>query len=405
MKQLTRTVLFCILLSCAASCIGGHRKGTTRPSSQPDSAAVLQRDTVRHYRFLDFRHDGSRESFIREARRSCAFAVQDSAAVVKFLDADWGLNIHTDSLERVSEVILITSDTSPEIFGRACQDLRAFLGDAWETDEAEESARWSTYYCRAHFRHLHSADGGWTVIFDLIYPEPMEDDLNEYHLKAVREFQEDVRSGDRERIASHFSFPYDIGYPLPAIRDKDDFMAKYDLLFDRDIEVDIVCSNDWCDFGWRGIACNSGWLLWGDMDSTAFAVTAFNTHTDAFRKAWQEEVDRQRTRVHPSLRNYLKPKVVAKTDSCIFRVDEMPDGKLRLAFWQKGKTMKDRPDYVNQEGFRCLEGSAGYPDWLFVNGRDTVNVGFNVTNEGFYYLYRYSAGVSKMSIETTDYEN
>lgn len=405
MRHAIAAVILCSAVLCAASCAGGHRNGTGTTSVSEATPTLKQEDAVRPYRFLDFRHDGTREGFIREARKSGFFVLQNSSNVVRFLGSDWGLNIHTDSLDRVSEVILITSNTSSEVFRNACEALPKYFGEPWETDYAEERVKWSTFYCHAHLRHLHTPEGGWTMIMDLSYPEPMEDDLNEYQLRAVREFQEDVRSGDRERIAAHFSFPFELGYPLPEIRDRDDFLARYDLLFDKDIEEEIASTRAWDEIGWRGIACNNGWMLWGDTYENKFIVSSFNTHTDAYMKALQEEVDRQRERVHPSLRDYDRPLVVARTDTLIFRVDRMRQGGLRLAFWKDGKSMTDRPDYVNNDGFRSQEGSLGYPDWLFVSGKDTVNVGFMSTDKDYFFLYRYSGDKTLMSVETTDFEN
>ena len=392
-------------LFLSASC-ASHRNPAADKSAEEQSSISETKDTVLHYRFLDFRHDGSRECFLREIRKSGILTPRDFSDAVTFLGATWGLNARTDSLGRVSEVLLLTDDSSETVFSRACPEMLPFLDEPYEVDEREQLIRWSTYWCRACLRHLHTDDGGWTMSFTLSYPEPMDSSLiNQWQVDAVREFQADVRSGDRERTASHFIFPFKLRYPLPPIRDKDDFLRRYDLLFNHDIEEEIVCSNDWGCIGWRGIACNSGWLLWGDMDSTRFVVTAFNTHTEAFTKAWEEEVERQRVRVHPSLRDYEAPLVVATSEKCIFRVDRLKNGKCRLSLWKDGKSMKDRPDYVNSAGSESFGGSAGYPDWMFVNGKDTVNVGYAPIGDGYYYLEQYSDGKSSLSVETSLFED
>lgn len=414
MKYIVIPFLIASALICTVSC-GNHSNGKpnhTSPAntdtvSQQNTVIVPERDTICHYRFLDFRHNGSKESFLKGIRYSKIFNLHDSSNVVSFLGADWGLNIETDSLERVSNVTLITSNTSHEIFNRASTDLHYFFEKPWLYEPTEQIIQWSSYFCSAHLRYLHTDEGGWTIIFSLSYQESWKNALTEEQITAVRTFQEDVRSGDHDKIASHFNFPFDIGYPLPDIKNKDDFLARYDLLFDKYIEEDIVFSNNWSHIGWhRGIACNSGNLLWGDVDSTLFVITAFNTHTEAYYKAWQKEVDAQRRRVHPSLRGYTRPVVVARSGSCIFRVDEVPDGILRLALWNKGKTMMDRPDYVNQDGFQCQEGSIGYPDWQFVNGKDTIDICYSYEEgKGYYCLHRYSDGNTLMDIKTTDYED
>ena len=413
MKATFTAIILIVTVMCAVSC-GNHR--TTSCSSltavQPDStttidSAIEEEDTVLHFRFLDFRHDGSKESFLREAGKSDIFIPQNSSKVVKFLGADWGLNIKTDSLERVSEITLLTSNTSRAIFEKACTELLPFLEEPKLIDDEEGKIRWDSYYCEAYFQHLHSDDKiGWIMIFNLNYPEYDNNYLLTNHKNAIKKFQEDVRSKNRERIASHFKFPFDIGYPLPDIKDKNDFIARYELLFDKFIEEEISCSNDWCS--WHGVTCNSGHLLFGDVDSSGNLIATFiRLHPKAYYEVLEREIDIQRQSLHPSLHKFRRPIVVARSESCIFRVDEIVPGELRLAIWTQGKTMKDCPDYVNKDGFISQVGSSGCPDWLFVNGTDTVWVGYmNFDNKAAYYrLERYSGEHTMLDITATDFED
>lgn len=404
-------ILSFLLFSCLACSNNRKSSSNTAAVNEPPTGSVCnaesERDTVRHYRFLDFRHDGSKESFLREARKSNVFFPLDSSHVVRFLDADWELKIHTDTLGNVTEVNLFTSNTSREIFKRASTELPTFFGEPWLLDTEELMIRWSSFYCNVFFRHLNTNEGGWIIVFNLndTKPTPAQEHLLEEYKDAIRKFQEDVKSKDREKIASHFKYPFDLGYPLPEIKDVDDFLSRYELIFDNVIEEEIIYSNAWSY--WNGITCNSGHLLFGKVDNDNLIITSFSTHPAAYYKAMKEEINIQRQRVHPSLRNYQRPIVVAKAESCIFRVDEIIPGELRLSFWKKGKTMKDAPDYVNQKGFISQVGSSGTPDWLFVNGKDTVWVGFmSFGNSADYYaLKRFSGEKTFMDIEFTDFED
>ena len=412
MNPIFTSIILTAVTACAVSC-GNHRttSGSSPTAVQPDTTTIIdsaieEEDTVLHFRFLDFRHNGSKESFLRKAGKSDIFFPQNSSKVVKFLGADWGLNIRTDSLERVSEVILITSNTSSEVYKRACTELLPYLEEPNLIDEAEERIRWESYHCNAYFRHLHSDEGGWIMMFNLNYPDYFQHCLFTNHKYAVNKFQEDVRSKDRERIASHFKFPFKIGYPLPDIKDKDDFLARYELLFDKFIEDEITCSNNWCS--WNGIFCNSGHLLFGDIDSVGnLIVNSLSLHPKAYYKALENELDIQRQDLHPSLHKYRRPIVVARSKFYIFRIDEILPGELRLAIWRKGKTMKARPDYVNKHGFISQIGFSGRPDWMFVNEKDTVLVSYEDFDDvaGFYHLKRYSGEKTLMDIRSIDYED
>lgn len=412
MRNSSRIILITAMVMCAVSC-GNHRttSGSSPTAVQPDTTTIIdsaieEEDTVLLFRFLDFRHDSSKESFLREASKSDIFFPQDSSKVVKFLGADWGLNIKTDSLERVSEVILITSNTSGNIYKRACTELLPYLGEPCLIDEGEERIRWNSFCGKAYFRHLHSDEGGWIMMFNWDYPDLEDNDPIEWHKDAIKRFQEDVRSKDRERIASHFKFPFKIGYPLPDIKDKDDFLARYKLLFDKFVEEEITCSNNWCS--WPGITRHSGHILSWNVDSSDnLIVNSLSLHPKAYYKALENELDIQRQDLHPSLHKYRRPIVVARSKFYIFRIDEILPGELRLAIWRKGKTMKARPDYVNKHGFISQIGFSGRPDWMFVNEKDTVLVSYEDFDDvaGFYHLKRYSGEKTLMDIRSIDYED
>lgn len=431
MKQFFKIIIIASILLCPVAC-GNHRKPSTNKTAKiPQKTAVTpkksgnsvespEEEKVRPYKFLDFYFDGTKDSFLREIKKSKFLVLrkdqnsegltfESRTTVVNALGADWGLTIKTDSLENVKEVILITSNTSREIFKRASTELLTFFGEPWLLD-TEDVIRWSTFYCDVFFRHLRSDDGCWIIMFELNDITPTQEEeycLNRFK-DVFKKFQEDVRSKDREKIASYFRFPFDLGYPLPEIKDKDDFLAKYELIFDNVIEEEILYSNRWCRIPEMYVRhVKHKRLLSGEIDNNNLIITSFDFHPAAYYKALEEEINIQRQMVHPSLRDYRRPLVVARPESYIFRVDEIQPGEMRLALWKKGKTMKNSPDYVAQNGFLTRAGLWGIPDWMFINGKDTVWVGYDYSDNGtdYYTLKRVSGKETILDIKATDFED
>lgn len=208
MKQFFKIVIIASILICPVAC-GNHRKPSKNKTAKvPGKTSVTQKESgnfvesnekeiIRPYKFFDFYHDGTKEDFLREAKKSEIFVLrknqkseglqfESSVKVVNILGADWGLNLQTDSTGTITGVVLITSNTSPNIFERAKTELTPYLGEPYEIDEAEERIKWNPRYKFIHFRHLHSDEGGWTIIFQFYYPKINPEDIEkkEYVLET-----------------------------------------------------------------------------------------------------------------------------------------------------------------------------------------------------------------------------
>lgn len=193
MKQFFKIVIIASILICPVAC-GNHRKPSTNKTAKaPEKAAVTQKESgnfvesnekeiIRPYKFFDFYYDGTEKDFLREIKKSKVLVLrkdqksegltfESRTKVVNILGADWGLNLQTDSTGTITGVVLITSNTSPEIYERAKTELSPYLGEPYEIDEAEERIKWNPRYKFIHFRHLHSDEGGWTIIFKFYYPK------------------------------------------------------------------------------------------------------------------------------------------------------------------------------------------------------------------------------------------
>lgn len=173
------TIFLSAFLLCAMFLDSQIAVGSNASSriSQARTATIAdsKRDTDKLYKFLDFYHDGTKESFLRGIKKSKVLILREnqnsnenSAKVVNVLGADWGLSIRTNPYGKITEVVLITSNTSQKIFTRAKTELNPYLGKPSEID-SDERIKWDTQNLFAQFRHLHSDEGGWTIIFKFYY--------------------------------------------------------------------------------------------------------------------------------------------------------------------------------------------------------------------------------------------
>jgi len=121
------------------------------------------------------------------------------------------------------------------------------------------------------------------------------------HGKYVSEFIKNIVSDNKEAIAEKTSFPLRREYPLADIKNKEEFLRRYDEVFDSNLRKQIAASNyakNWASVGWRGIMLANG-LLWLDIDGSLRAVN-YQSKYEQEKRA--ELIEQDRNRLHPSLR-------------------------------------------------------------------------------------------------------
>lgn len=175
MNRITHILIVAFILLCFTSCtehkqsIAGSVPLILLPADTVDVVTTENTKTRESRRpcidkFLDFKYDGTKESFLLEAKKSKIFILK-SPDVVNFLGADWGLNVHTDSLGRVERIVLLTSITSKEVFKRAKTELNPYWGEPYEIDELGTRIFWDPPHGFAKFRNVHTEEGGWWLFF------------------------------------------------------------------------------------------------------------------------------------------------------------------------------------------------------------------------------------------------
>ncbi|MEI6748285.1 MAG: hypothetical protein WCM93_03905 [Bacteroidota bacterium] len=191
-------------------------------------------------------------------------------------------------------------------------------------------------------------------------------ELKKEYQKVVLEFIDCVKYGKNEKIANMISYPLEREYPVPEIKNKQEFIKRYNDIFDDGLKQMIIKSNlatDWSDMGWRGIMLNDG-VVWLDFDGHLVAIN-YQSNYERNLKAKLIEADKKN--IHSSLSNYETPVCILETSKYRIRIDDLGKEKFRYACWAINKSQKYKPDLVLQSGQVILEGSGGNHSYKFEN--------------------------------------
>ena len=114
----------------------------------------------------------------------------------------------------------------------------------------------------------------YIIIFIFCCQLNFSQDLKPEYQKFITSFIANVKSNNKAGVAGFISFPLEREYPIPTVKNKADFIKKYDQIFDDKLKNEIIKSNpakDWSEMGWRGIMLNQG-TLWIDSDGKIISI-------------------------------------------------------------------------------------------------------------------------------------
>jgi hypothetical protein len=183
-------------------------------------------------------------------------------------------------------------------------------------------------------------------------------DLKPEYQKFVKSFIANVKSNNKEGVAAFISFPMGREYPIPAVKNKADFIKRYDQIFDSTLKNEIIKSNpakDWAEMGWRGIMLNQG-TLWIDTDGKLITI---NYQSQAEKDLKNKLIASEKGKLHPSIAKFKAPEYILETSKFRIRIDDLGNDNYRYASWSIKKSMSDKPDLVITKGKWISDGSGG----------------------------------------------
>lgn len=192
-------------------------------------------------------------------------------------------------------------------------------------------------------------------------------DLKPEYQKFISKFISEVKNGDKEAISKRIKFPLRRESPIPFVKNKADFLKKYNQIFDKVLIEKITKSNpakDWSEVGWRGIMLNQG-DLWIDTDGK---ITAINYQSKAEEKLKNSLIAADKKNVNASISKFKEPVVILETSKFRIRIDDLGNNKFRYASWSIKNKMTDKPDLIIENGVFVPDGTGGNHYYEFKKG-------------------------------------
>ncbi|MBZ4035756.1 hypothetical protein K6T82_13330 [Flavobacterium sp. 17A] len=205
-------------------------------------------------------------------------------------------------------------------------------------------------------------------------------DLKPEYQKFISKFILEVKNGDKEAISKRIKFPFKRNYPIPSVKDKADFVKRYNQIFDKVLIEKITKSDpakDWSEVGWRGIMLNRG-DMWIDTDGRIISI---NNQSDEELKLKNELIAAQKKNVNASLSKFKEPVAILETSKFRIRIDDLGNNNFRYASWSIKKKMTDTPDLVIENGVFVADGTGGNHYYEFKKGNFKYECYFIVLGE------------------------
>lgn len=205
-------------------------------------------------------------------------------------------------------------------------------------------------------------------------------DLKPEYQKFISKFILEVKNGDKDAIAKRIKFPFKREYPIPPVKDKADFVKRYNQIFDKVLIEKIAKSNpskDWSEVGWRGIMLNQG-DLWIDTDGKIITI---NHQSDEELKLKNSLIAAQKKSVNSSISNFKEPVAILETSKFRIRIDDLGNNKFRYVSWGIKNKMTDKPDLVIENGVFYADGTGGNHHYEFKKGNFRYECHFIVLGE------------------------
>lgn len=198
--------------------------------------------------------------------------------------------------------------------------------------------------------------------------------------KCIKSFIDTIKSGNKDAIADMVSYPLKREYPIPDVRDKSDFIKRFDEIFDTTLKNEIIKSDpakDWSDMGWRGIMLNQG-NVWMDFDGR---LTSVNYQSQAETDLKKKLIAAQKKELDSSIAFFQKPICILETVKFRIRIDNLGNENYRYASWSIDKAMNTKPDLIIYRGNLVVEGSGGNHQYEFKKENFTYECAFIIVGE------------------------
>lgn len=216
-------------------------------------------------------------------------------------------------------------------------------------------------------------------IFTLAFNTAAQE-LTRNQKKIVQVFINQVKNKDKINLSAKTYFPLDREYPIPSIKNQEEFIKRYSEIFDQSLITIIInsdVSKDWSTVGWRGIMLKNG-EVWLDYEGKLMAI---NYQSSYEIKKKQELINIDKKNLFSELRNYEKPIYLLETSKYRIRIDDIGNNNLRYASWSIKSKINSKPDLVILNGEMIFQGSGGNQSIIFRTNNYTYECSINLIGD------------------------
>ena len=192
-------------------------------------------------------------------------------------------------------------------------------------------------------------------------------DLRPEYQKFIKKFIDNVKNDRKEVVAEAIKYPLRRENPIPSIKNKTEFVKRYDEIFDTKLKTEISQSNpakDWSEVGWRGIMLNQG-TLWMDTDGKVFSII-YQSKVENDIKS--KLIASEKSKLHPSITKFKEPQIIIETSKFRVRIDDLGNDNYRYASWSVKQLMSEKPDLIITNGKWFHDGTGGNNHYDFKKG-------------------------------------
>jgi len=204
--------------------------------------------------------------------------------------------------------------------------------------------------------------------------------MNKKYQKVITGFIECIQSQNKEKLSRMISFPFEREYPIPQIKNKQDFFNRYKEIFDAGLIKMIVTSKpskDWSARGKSGLMLLDG-QVWLNLEGKLLAV---NYQSNYEKSETEELLKAEKSLLHESIKDFRRPVCQLESSSYRIRIDELGKGKFRYAAWPVHSKMSDKPEILIKKGKLVIDGSGGNRSYVFKKGNMVYNCAIIVVGE------------------------
>ena len=139
------------------------------------------------------------------------------------------------------------------------------------------------------------------------------DELKDYEIDSIKTVITLFKVKDIDRISNKISYPLYRQYPIPPVKDKEEFKKRFGEIFDQ-ILIDKIAKSkisQWSEVGWRGIMLDNGDLWMANSDGV---ITTVNYQSDFEKKLRTNLIAKDKYNLHVSLKTFQSPVYKIKTN-------------------------------------------------------------------------------------------